>query len=522
MLVHNLLVVPYGSSIHCATAAEQRIHSTVGMNIDNAAGSLPVLSRLSFSLYDLRDSLWYRPALMTLGAVILAFLMLRVDEFLLADTNLHTWWVFEGGVEGARGVLSAIAGTMMTVVTTAFSITMVTLQLSSSQYSPRILRGFTGDRGNQLVLGIFIATFVYCLLVLRSVRSEVEDVETFVPAMSITVALLLAFVCIGSLIYFFHHATRTIQASVIINNTANDTFGLIDGFLDVQSNEKRSERSESLLDRLPVVATVLAEHPGYLRGVNDSRLIEVAQKHDLLLTMHPRVGDHIFTGSSLMTVQQFTTPDLDDDEDEERDDALLTRLQEAVVNATSPDTADRTTRDGQDAQKDPYEEIADALRGAFTVGIERTLNEDVLFGFQQLADIGLRALSPGVNDPTTAMLCIDQLGEGLIRVQDADDRPTVAVDEDGTSRVIYQHTPFEMFLTISFKHIRHYGSGDPFVCRHLIEVLEAVRNSSTNESARAAVAAEARTIVEAVTASDPLPADLQRVRTAATWAFTGE
>lgn len=481
-----------------------------------------MLSRLSFSIYDVRDSLWYRPALMTLSAVLLAFLMIRIDEQALQNTNLHTWWLFGGGVEGARGVLSAIAGTMMTVVTTAFSITMVTLQLSSSQYSPRILRNFTGDRGNQFVLGIFIATFVYCLLVLRSIRSELEDQTTFVPALAIAVAILLALACIGSLIYFFHHATRMIQASVILNNTANDTFGLIEAFLDVPDNEKMTERVTALRDRLPVVATLTAKAPGYLRGVDDSRLIELARKHDLLLTMHPRIGDHVFTGSPVMTLQRFTTPQSTESEEEEQDEGITARLEEIVAQVTAQDTDDEAADETDDEEKKPYEEIVDALWQTFTVGLERTLNEDVLFGFQQLTDIGLRALSPGVNDPTTAMLAIDQLGEALIRLQAADERPTVAVDEDQTPRVVYAQIPFDLFLTISFKHIRHYATDDPFFCHHLVRVLKVIRDSATSEPVRATVAEEARTIVEAVAAGDSLPSDLLRVRSAASWAYTGE
>src|SRR5688572_5827070 len=108
---------------------------------------------------------------MTLAAAVLAFTMIWLDQEVLADRNISSWWVFEGGAEGARGVLTAIAGTMITVATTVFSITIVALQLGASQFSPRILRGFTRDRGNQLVLGTFIATFVYTLLVLRTVQS---------------------------------------------------------------------------------------------------------------------------------------------------------------------------------------------------------------------------------------------------------------------------------------------------------------------------------------------------------------
>lgn len=481
-----------------------------------------MLSRLSFSIFDFRDSLWYRPALMTAGAIVLAFVMLWVDGQVVQTSALNTWWLFSGGVEGARGVLSAIAATMMTVVTTAFSITMVTLQLSSSQYSPRILRGFTGDPGNQLVLGIFISTFVYCLLVLRSVRSELEDQQTFVPSLSITLALLLALVCIGSLIYFFHHATRTIQASVILDKTASDTFGLIEDHFALGNSERMTDRTRSLLDNLPVVAQVTAEHPGYLRGVADAKLVALARKHDLLLTMHPRVGDYIFTGSPLVTVQRFTTRQPKEDDKRSDEENVLSRLKDQLAEVVSPDSADDGAKDKDGNGRSELEKISDTIRDTFTTGLERTLNEDVLFGFQQLADIGLRALSPGVNDPTTAMFCIDWLGEGLIRVQDTDERPTVGVDTDGTPRVIYPPISFEHFLTISFRHIRHYAAGDPFVCRHLIEVLESVHTSATNEHTRAAVAEGARRTVEAHAASDPMPPEIERVRMAASWAYTGD
>ena len=173
-----------------------------------------LLPRLPISFYDLKDSLWYRPALMTIAALILSFLTVQLDIYLFRDRKIELPWLFQGGAEGARGVLTAISGTMMTVATTAFSVTLVALQLGSSQFSPRILRSFTGDRGNQLVLGIFIATFAYSLSVLRTVRSETDDFTGFVPTVSVTVALLLAFTAIGTLIFFFHHATRTIQASV--------------------------------------------------------------------------------------------------------------------------------------------------------------------------------------------------------------------------------------------------------------------------------------------------------------------
>jgi len=264
-----------------------------------------MFGRLSFSISDIKDSLWFRPALLTIGAIVLAFAMLWIDHTALNGENIHRVWLFEGSATGARGVLSAIAGTMMTVVTMAFSITMVALQLGSSQYSPRILRNFTGDRGNQMVLGVFIATFVYCLLVLRAVRSKEENLSGFVPSLSITVAIVLALICIGSLIYFFHHASRTIQVTVILNNVASDVFDLIERESDVD-HAHVNERTASLQEELPVVATVLATGPGYVRGIQSGKLESLATGNDLLLTVLPQVGDFIFTGTRLVTIQRFT------------------------------------------------------------------------------------------------------------------------------------------------------------------------------------------------------------------------
>jgi uncharacterized membrane protein len=449
----------------------------------------PAIPRLPFKWYDLKDSLWFRPAIMTVLAVVLAIAMVQIDHAFLREKRIHTWWLFEGGAEGARGVLSAIAGTVMTIATTAFSITIVALQLASSQFSPLILRGFTGDRGNQLVLGAFIGTFVYSLLVLRAVRSETADNELFVPSASITLAILMALGCIASLIFFFHHATRTIQASVIIDRTANDTYRLIDAYREATSEDEAIAPAMTMLDRLPAVASVGAGHPGYVQGVDSERLVDLAREHDVLLQIHARIGDFLFTGSELATVRPYA----------------------------------RADADGAGAERDPEdgpEALAEGVREAFSTGLERTLEQDVLLGFQQLADMGLKALSPGINDPTTATLVIDRLGEALLRVREVVARPVVRCDDEGTARVVFPRVAFGTFLQTAFLQMRHYGAGDPVVVLHLLRTLRVVGDGGQDE-AREAVASEARTIVEA--ASDQaLPADLERIRDAAAWAYAGE
>src|SRR3954447_7628947 len=159
---------------------------------------------------------------MTIGAMVTALVMVRIDESLGATGRATSPWLFGGGAEGARGVLSAIAGTMITVAATVFSIMVVALQLASSQFTPRVIGSLIRDRGNQLALGAFIGTFTYSLLVLRSVRSATVDGQPFVPSASVTLAIVFALVSIALLLYFIHHSARSMQAARIIDSAATD------------------------------------------------------------------------------------------------------------------------------------------------------------------------------------------------------------------------------------------------------------------------------------------------------------
>jgi uncharacterized membrane protein len=172
----------------------------------------------------LTDSLWFLPALMTLGGAVAALVLVRSDAFVLGDTPAReVAWLFAGTAEGARGVLSAISSSIITVTGVVFSVTIVALQLASQQFTPRVLRQFMSDRANQLVLGVFIGTFTYTLLVQRTVRSAEESGAAFVPSVAITFAVVLALVSIGFLIFFIDHAARSIQASTIMARVTRET-----------------------------------------------------------------------------------------------------------------------------------------------------------------------------------------------------------------------------------------------------------------------------------------------------------
>ena len=432
--------------------------------------------RLSSWWYSLQDTLWFIPGLMTAGAMILSIVMLQFDRTVLPAQRLHTWWLFEGGAEGARGVLSAIAGTMMTVATTAFSITIVAVQLGSSQFSPRILRGFTGDRGNQLVLGAFIATFAYSLLVLRSVRTATSDGQIFVPSASVSLAIVLALVSIGSLIYFFHHATRGIQASVIIERAATDTFGLIKQALDAEAEQTGAH--PDLPGGRPMVE-VLANKSGYITGRNTEALFHLADEFGGTLVVHVAIGDHLFTGTKLASL--FAMSDVD--------------------------TAEVS---------DDLDKIEQKVQSAFTIDMERSLEQDVRLGFRQLADIAVKALSPGINDPTTATICIDRLGEALVRSRGIFNGFQSRSKDDGHSRLLWPQPGFEAFLGTSVQQIRHFGASDATVMAHLLHTLGVLADGADSET-RDNIVAQANATLEEAMLTIEIPIDRARVRSSAEW-----
>lgn len=395
--------------------------------------------RLPFSWFEIRDSLWYRPAIMTVLAILLSFFTIWLDHTLFQEQRVQTWWLFEGGSEGARGVLSAIAGTTMAVATTAFSFTLVALQLSSSQYSPRIVRNFTGDRVNQMVIGIFVSTFVYSLLVLRVVRSEFGDRDRFVPAISVSIAVTLAMICIGALIYFFHHATRTIQASVIITRTSEQGAGVID-----QAHKRLVEDASWRLSdtpfprppRLKPIGIVRDENSGYVQKLSHDEILDLAEDHNVLVEIHARPGDFLLPNDPRMTLWGY------------------------------PEESDAERRDEKDDDEEPKDEqeengkITSSFKPLMEMGLERTLEADVLHGLQQVSDIALRALSPGVNDPNTAIVSLDRIGELLIQMEPTSGAESARIGSDGVMRVLHPEVSWEQMVSEAFLQLRHYAAAD--------------------------------------------------------------
>ncbi len=379
-----------------------------------------------------RDSLWFVPATLTLGAIVLALVTIQIDAAGLLPRAPAGIWLFSGTAPGARGVLTAIASGFITVTGVVFSITIVALQLASTQFTPRILRNFTSDPVNQLVLGVFIATFTYALLVVRVVRGPQDGVtaeqvreglaatprgpvEGFVPNLSVTVALGLAVISIGFLIYFIDHAARSIRASVIIDRVTSDAMRIVER----RFPETVGEPTESMDGVVPDSPgyVIVSERSGYVQGVDEDALLKLLGEGATVIRMEPEIGSYLLPGAGLATVWPAGA--------------------------------------GSD------EGVADGVRKAFVLGHERTPHLALELGITELADMAVKALSPGINDPTTAILCVDRIAEILLAAGRREPPGRVRRPAGDGGTLLLPLTRFESLVNTAFDEIRHYGVENP-------------------------------------------------------------
>ena len=383
------------------------------------------MARLGAWWSEVRSSLWLLPALITLGAVALATLTVWLDQRGWATPDT-TWFILVAGAEGARGVLGTIAGGIITVTGVVFSITIVVLQLASSQFSPRVLRSFREDRANQLVLGVFIGTFTYALLVLRTVRSEFADYTRFVPTLSVNTAVALAVISIGFLIYFINHIARSIQAETVIARVTRDALEVIDRLFPQELGEGAPEADAERLPEESGLPLLAAPRSGFLQSVDPEQVMTFAEKYNVLLKLERRIGSFVIAGDSLISVGAGSVTDL------------------------------------------PAEE----LKGAVIIGPERTPYQDVERGLIELTDIAVRALSPSLNDPTTALVCVHRLTEIFTKLGSRSFPPAARKGKDGTVRVIAPRAEFGDLLNIAYDSIHHHGRTNPVVLTALGTSLE--------------------------------------------------
>jgi uncharacterized membrane protein len=382
----------------------------------------------------LTSTLWFLPILLAVCGVLLGLVFVGIDRTIGERLGYFPRFF---GVEpsGAGNVLAIIAGSTITVVGTVYSITIVALTLASTQFSPRILRNFMRDTGNQIVLGVLVGIFAYCIVVLRTIKTDGDTGENFVPALAVVFGLLLGLLGVGFLIYFIHHVAISIQATSIVSSIAAETVieiktnYLVRGRQAVIDKATAEYLANAAWIKIPSAAT------GYIQNADASILLALAAKHDLIVKMRRRVGEFTIVDLPLLQIAGKNT-------------------------ALSVD-----------------ENLIGKFNDAYDVDNFRTVEGDVAFGLRQIVDIALKALSPAINDSTTGVTCIDYLTAVLAELAARPSCPAFIFDENGMLRVVVNQQKFEDFFDLAFNQIRQSAGGNVAVILRLltaIEVLSAI------------------------------------------------
>lgn len=408
-------------------------------------------TKFSKLLDSLHSSFWFIPTLMVGLAIALSLITIGIDQRLETDIVGNLGWAYALGPNGSRAILSAIAGSMVTVATTAFSITIVALQLASSQFGPRLLRNFIQDIGNQIVLGTFISTFVYSLMVLRTINGVAEN--EFVPHIAVTCGLGLAITSIGVLIYFIHHSATSIQVDHVISEVGEELDEVIDRLFPTQIGRGASKhRAEPPI--LPAnfdrEATVIqATSSNYVQAINTDQLMQIATATNILLQLQCGPGDFVIKGSPLALVYP---PELGG------------------------------------------KKLVEQINDAFVFGSQRTDQQDVEFSINQLVEIAVRALSPGINDPFTAIRCIDQLSAALCHLSQKEIPSAYRYDDQDQLRIIAEPVTFADATDAAFNQIRQYGQTSVAVTMRLLEAITIIASFTYTKADRAVLLRHANMI----------------------------
>jgi len=360
----------------------------------------------------IRTGLWFVPLVITTAAAMLAGVTIAIDHRVTAGAPL----AFDGDSGSATEVLSTVAASTLTFTVLVFSITILALQLASSQISPRVLRLFLRDRGSQAALGVFVATFLFAFIALQSVREGAGGRDQFVPGYTITVTFLLVVITLATFVYYVDHVAHAVRAVSIIESAAGETRAAIEANFP--------------LTRPPVVTgdppggtatmVIANRRPDVVVGFDEDDLVALAHQYQCVLRLLPQVGDYVPTAAPLVEVY------------------------------------------GGDGRL-PTDTVLDHIG----IGNERTMAQDVAFGFRQLVDIAEKALSPAINDPTTALQAIDRLHDLLRRLAGRPWPTGRLADDDGRLRVAFPVAGWDGLVLLSFTEIRLFGAGSMQVARRL-------------------------------------------------------
>jgi len=402
-------------------------------------------------MYDLRGGFLVRPLSI---ALLLGCAGAALSELEESFPGLGGWtpgllFPSHADPQVAQIILAGIAASIMTVVSIVFAIMLMTLTLASMQFSPRIIVSFVQDRVTQWTLGIFLGTFLYCMAALPAARSLPHP---FAPVFTVMGAMLLAVACVGWLLFFIHHISRAISVNHIVARIATDTIAMIDETMPWPHRHDRPLFTQAGAPAAGInwETRIASEESGYIRFVDRKRLVGLAKTYRVKIEVLRRVGHFVPAGVPLLAV----------------------------------------SKDGRLAPEGMHE-----LRGAFDLGPTRTLQQDVEFGVLQIVDIALKAISPAVNDPSTAINCVDQLSSIMIRFAAREPPEGVLYDPPGTVRVIIPWIGFDRLLEAAFEQIRLYAKSDVAVSLRLLRALGDIAATTPDPEYRRTLVDRGRRVV---------------------------
>lgn len=407
----------------------------------------------------LQGALWVLPGLSVVLALILGSVLSRVN--VPASSPLYRL-VFAGTVDDARTLLIGIAGTMITVTALSLGLTVVALQLSSTQFSPRLLRNFLRDRPNQLVLSAFVASFAYSTAGLYTVGVSAGTRTESFPRLAVTGAIVLLFVSLGALVFEVHHVSHSMQIDEIMRKVELATERVV--------RQPSPGRRLTPAPAVPRSATaVRSNRSGYVQTMHPEPVIATAGALRANVALVPKVGDHVVAGTPIAWLWRTDGEPLD--------------------------------------EKDLHGAVHDSVR----LGFERTLEQDAAFGVRQLVDIASKALSPAVNDPYTAVQAIDHLAAVLAAIALRDQGDAI-YPTSGATTVTVPAYDFEDYLELGCAQIRRYGAAEPLIGSSLIRLLTSLAHATTDPSRRAAMRHQLELIVEDTEREVAQPEDLILLR----------
>jgi uncharacterized membrane protein len=412
----------------------------------------------------LRGALWALPTVAVVLALIAGSVLALVD--IAPDSAFHPL-VFQGTADDARTLLIGIASTMVTVIALVLGLTVVALQLASTQFSPRLLRNFLRDRVNQVVLSVFVATFTYSTAGLYTVGVSGGQRTSDFPRLAVTGALVLLFASLVMLVFFVHHLVHSIQVDEIMSTVERNTLHVIERDLPTAGI------TAGPLPDPPVWAVALPSHrSGYLQTVHPDVLLAAAVASDVNVAVTSMVGDHVVAGSPLVWLW----------------------------------------RPSPEQPPPPRAEFEHVVRDAVRIGFERTMEQDAAFGVRQLADIASKALSPAINDPYTAVQALQHIAVVLAELSHRPLGSQVLRDSSGAPRVTIPGRDFAYYVDLACGQIRRYGRSEPRVMLALLRILRSTARFCPDDSTRAVLARQVRLVLADAEAAIVQPADLEPVQ----------